>query len=212
MVCNRYRKGMLVGGVLYIHDITREGSMSRSPTIFSKLCGEDAMDQVAIVTTKWDRLSDPNEGEVKLEELTADLWSTMINCGARVVRLRPSGHDSSRFPMHWAPWDIVYQLVIAAEARRVEYRILHIQDEIVNQRLPLPNTDAGRELQMSLDKLLRKARELRKQAKQASKAGKPIELLQARQQEIERVIAKLDALDPPSFAVRAQRWIQGLTS
>ena len=137
---------MLVGGVLYLHDITAtasEGSMVKSLNIFSKLCGEDSMDQVAIVTTKWDRLSDRTVGDDTANELRTRLWKNLLAAGAQVAHLQPNNSSTQISPLHRKPWDIVHQLILTADTRAVKGRILRIQDEIVNDRLHLPETDAG---------------------------------------------------------------------
>lgn len=200
---------MLVGGVLYAHDMSRDGfpgSLLRNLTLFTKICGHDAMCQVAFLTTKWDRLRDMKEGGDRVAELMQDFWKENIQHGARIYHVKPQGEIPQNTFEHLTPWEIIHRLVLVADARDVEARILQIQDEIVNDKRFLPETDAGKELRMSLAALLEKAKELKRRAREDSKAGKPTDSLEARQQEIDRITAQLKALRPPGVVVRVRRF------
>jgi hypothetical protein len=200
---------MLVGGVLYLHDMSRDGfpgSLLKNLTLFTKLCGCDAMEQVAFITTKWDRLQNMEEGNDRLAELSEDFWRENIQHGAQIIHVQPQYIPSKMSPLHKRPWEIVHHLVVAAESRDVENRILQIQDEIVNDHRFLPETDAGKELRMSLGTLLEKAKDLKRRAREGAKAGKPTDSLEMRQQEIDRITAQLRSLRPPGLLVRAKRF------
>jgi hypothetical protein len=200
---------MHVGGVLYLHDITREGPEVKSLSVFSKVCGQGAMDRVAIVTTKWDKLRNIKDGEDKLTDLCDRLWGEMLGHGAHIFHMRPpsSEGESHIYPVHTTPWEIIHSLVVAAENCKVNNHILQIQDEIANRRLLLPDTDAGRELQMSLDNLLKKANELKRKEKEGNlRAPRAAALLERRRQGVEMIIAELER--SAGFFTRARGWIR----
>jgi hypothetical protein len=152
---------MRVGGVIYIHDISRD-DFSRTSHVnlnmFSGLCGSSAMKRVAFVTTKWDRLKNTREGLDRVENLKADFWGYELLHGALVYHVQPQGGGLIS-PEHRAPWDIIHQLVAA---RRCELPInaLQIQDEIVNRGHSLHDTAAGRVLRTSLESLRKVAQRL----------------------------------------------------
>lgn len=199
---------MLVGGVLYLHDLSREDfpeSLLKSLAIFSELCDDDAMNQVAFVATEWDRLRDIRDGDDRVVELQEDVWAPTLEQGSQVFRVQPSGNRYRLSSNHKRPWDIIHQLVVGANARDIHERILQIQDEIIKQKRFLPETDAGRELQMSLEDLLRQAKELRRRSKEAARAGRPTPLLQERQEEIERLTAQVEAMKLPGLLTRTKR-------
>ena len=206
---DRYQKGMRVAGVLYLHDMSRDGfpgSLLRNLTLFAKICGSGAMDRVAFVTTKWDRLQDRQEGDERAMELSEDFWKRHIDSGARISHVRPQNTDPDRFRGHMRPWDIIRDLIVTADTHDIEARILQIQDEIVNDRRYLPETDAGKELRISLKDLLRTAKDLKQRAREDARAGKPTQSLEMRQQEINKIAAQLKALKPPGLFARTKRF------
>jgi hypothetical protein len=205
---------MLVGGVIYLHDMSADGfseQLMKNFTLFTKICGRDAMEQVALVTTKWDRLRDMKEGADRVAELSEDFWMKSLHDGAQIFHVQPQNIDSRLSSQHMRPWEIIHHIVVAADTRDVEDRILQIQDEIVNYRRFLPETEAGKELRFSLEGLLKRGKELKRRAREDARAGKPTASLEARQQEIDRITAQLKAMRPPGLFVRAKRFFGLMT-
>ncbi|KAJ3544806.1 hypothetical protein NMY22_g2655 [Coprinellus aureogranulatus] len=208
-----YQRRMLVGGVLYLHDISRDGfpeSCLKNLKLFAKLCGDSAMHQVTFVTTKWDRLRDTDEGLDRVVELRNDFWREMTDNGANVSHLQPPDVEHWLSRQHKRPWDIIYGIVLSAKARDVCHRILQIQDEVVNRRRFLAETDAGRELRRSLESMLETAKYLRRQDKEGAKGGDSSAeaSLKARQDEISALTQQLKKLELPGMQTRAKRWLQ----
>lgn len=202
-----------MGGVLYLHDISRDAFpeyLLKDLILFAKLCGEDAMHQVAFVTTKWDRLQSIDEGMDRVVELRNDFWSDMTGKGAFVSHLQPEGDRVPLSRQHKRPWNIIYNIVLSANARDMRHRILRIQDEVVNRRKFLAETDAGRELRRSLERMLETAKDLRRQEKEDVKEGRLVSLksLEDRQDEIDRLTEQLGAMELPGIQTRAKRWLR----
>jgi hypothetical protein len=171
------------------------------------------MDQVAIVTTKWDRLQDVKEGDGKVEELRKDFWSKILADGARDFRVQPPDNMAYFSAYHRDPWGIVRDLLLTANARDAQDVILQIQHEIVDRKLLLPQTEAGKELQMSLANLLKKAKDLRRRIKEDKRVGtessaRSLEMLEMRQEEISKIIDQLKTLKGPGLVSRARRLFQ----
>ena len=117
-----YHKDMRVGGILYLHDITRDhhpGSLLARDNLplITKICRNDTLAPLAVVTTKWDRLRDIAEGEDRLEELKEEFWNHALERGAQVYRLEPSDGEGNRISnKHRLPWEIISQ-VLASESQ-----------------------------------------------------------------------------------------------
>lgn len=169
----RRSRNMTVGGVLYLHDISRPdfstSTLTKSLDLLLKLCGKGAMDQTVFVTTKWDRLEDINEGMERALELQG-FWRAMLKQGASECHISlapvwPEGSacakaTSERFPPArtrdpvqagaGASLTIEQRLlwpVISDLVRKVRAnQSLRIQDEMVGAKLKLSETAAGQEL------------------------------------------------------------------
>ncbi|KAJ2936722.1 hypothetical protein H1R20_g368, partial [Candolleomyces eurysporus] len=165
-----YRKGMLVGGVIYLHNISCDSFGKSAVTnlkIFERLCGVKSMKMVKIVTTKWDVIS-PERGEAFLEELKRDFWKLLLEREAAVHRVRPE-QEPSKFSVEQydAPWKIVDKIV---EAMMDRDRALQIQHELVGKKRFLRETEAGATIRAEL----KDRREALKDVKKAMK-GRPVE-------------------------------------
>ncbi|MCJ1431074.1 hypothetical protein MMC27_000424 [Xylographa pallens] len=128
--CRSYREGVKFTGMLYLREITEsrfKGTAIRNLNMFRKLCGTDALQNVALVTTKWDTVS--IDLAVKREtDLKNKFWKGMLDHGAKITR-----HDNT-----------------IASARRILNQLLggppvtlNIQAQLVDQGMNLGNTDAG---------------------------------------------------------------------
>jgi hypothetical protein len=53
--------------------------------MFTKLCGDDAMKNVTLVTTKWARV-ELEEGAMREEQLKMKFWKGMLDKGAVTAR------------------------------------------------------------------------------------------------------------------------------
>lgn len=139
-----YSSDIPISGVIYIHDITAEkltGTAQRYLNMFEKIVGPNALRNVTLLTTKWDRMpQDYNENKEKM--LKDGPWKKLIRHGASV---RSIGLTYGR---------AAYETIVKELLRNVA-ATLQIQQELVDQQLPLNETTAGR----MLDEQIREATE-----------------------------------------------------
>ena len=74
---------MKVAGIIYLHEITQTrmvGTAIRNLEMFKKLCGNDALVNVVLGTTKWGELR-PEVGQKREKQLAELFWKDMIQRG-----------------------------------------------------------------------------------------------------------------------------------
>lgn len=140
-----YENGILLTGIVYLHRISDTrlgGSGMRNLRMFKKLCGEDNLGNIVLATTMWSLIGESEaeqqnaarrENELRTKE---NFWGFMIERGSRVFR-QDRGSESAM--------EIVQYLV----GRRRPIT-LDIQRDMVDRRLPLDETAAGREVQAGI--------------------------------------------------------------
>lgn len=145
-----------LSGVIYLHDITAErlgGSAQRYLKMFTEIVGTNALRNVTLLTTKWDRM--PMAYNVTKEtQLKEGPWKCLIRGNATVRRIsQADGHDA-------------YIAIVKEVLKNVATTLL-IQSQLVNEGRPLNETDAGR----MLDEQIREATEhLRNELKEVNDA------------------------------------------
>lgn len=86
----RLPEGGCRGGVLYLHDMTKDRFQGTAAELdlrtLDRSLNADISPRLAIVTTKWGRLSD-EEGEMRYR-LLEDRWSHILSGGSRVYRFK----------------------------------------------------------------------------------------------------------------------------
>ncbi|CAA7262287.1 unnamed protein product [Cyclocybe aegerita] len=188
-----YRRRMPIGGVLYLHDISLKrftGTARRNLEMFRRLCGQDALPKVIVVTTSWnlDTLESRERREVQMKSIH---WKPMMDAGAEVRRF-----DGT----YGSAWEIVNVfLQRAANTRRDAHlrRIvpLQIQRELVDFKLCIPQTDAGKVLLSTLEEALQ-AHKTIPALEEAAEAGDPkakekLDELQAKIRDLQRQMQAL---------------------
>jgi hypothetical protein len=141
---DRYKDGKKVSGIIYLHDISQNrmfGAYRKNLTMFDKLCGDDAVKNVVLATTKWNSVA-ADVGEQRQRQLSEKYWKTMLGNGSRVSRFKDT-HESA--------WRIV-DLIL--EHQRIDS--LQIQRELVDLQKCLPETEAGKILRVMLQELAQK--------------------------------------------------------
>jgi hypothetical protein len=128
-----------VNGILYFHrisDVRVGGTWKRNFTMFKKLCGEDAFNNVALVTTQWDQVT-KEVGNKRLEELKTkpQLFKPVMDGGAEIFEHDYRSEESGR--------KIIRHLINKAP------KMLLIQREMDEGKEVL-DTSAGQELQREL--------------------------------------------------------------
>ena len=140
------RKGAIVGGVLYFHDISAKrftGTARQSLLMFSRLCGYDAMPKTVLVTTNWP--SDHDDVLVRREnEMKGEHWKSLIEKGLEVRQFQRNEPSA---------WDIINFLL---QRNSADNRLdLRIQEELIQNKLTIPETEAGQELRYTLKQFLK---------------------------------------------------------
>ncbi|KAI6147923.1 P-loop containing nucleoside triphosphate hydrolase protein [Pisolithus tinctorius] len=134
-----------VTGLIYVHRIvdTRMGGKSQNNLrMFHKLCGEDSLKNVSIITTMWDKVT-PEEGQQREQELRSghNLFKPLLDKGAVLERYDGTPQSASNI--------IDYLL-------RKESTTVQIVRELVEEQKPLEETAAGAELRGVINALLEK--------------------------------------------------------
>jgi len=83
-----YREKKVLGGVIYLHDISHDrfsGTARRNLDMFHYLCGEEALNNVVLGTTKWGRVT-VDDGNRRERELKDIHWKPLIDKGSMVRR------------------------------------------------------------------------------------------------------------------------------
>ena len=140
---------MKVAGIVYLHDISENrmfGTSRKNLEMFRKLCGDDALKNVILVTTKWADVS-TEVGEKREKQLADAYWKEMIGYGSTVVRFSDS---------HLAARDIIDHIVLGHQV----LDFVRIQEELVIIRKRIPETDAGQALRAILQEQLQQQHEM----------------------------------------------------
>ncbi|KAK9784610.1 putative P-loop containing nucleoside triphosphate hydrolase protein [Seiridium cardinale] len=138
-----YQKNILLDGILYLHRIDEprmQGSARRNLNLFGKLCGTDPLKKVTLVTTRWDKVTEP-EGSSREQELTTkeEFWGHLVSKGAQTYRHR-NDVESAR--------ELIETFVVNKTG--VSEITLAIQEQMVQCNRSLDDTDAGQELSGAL--------------------------------------------------------------
>jgi len=83
-----------ITGIIYFHNINEPRVTHlayRAKEIFYDICGGDAMRNVILCTSQWDKLMDKAEGERRESQLLGEFWKKMIDDNARTAR-----HNNTR--------------------------------------------------------------------------------------------------------------------
>ena len=134
---------MKVAGIIYLHEITQTrmaGTAIRNLEMFKKLCGNDALVNVVLGTTKWGELR-PEVGQKREKQLAESFWKDMIQCGSIIMQVH---HDASS-----SAWRIVHHILA-----NTPIDFVLIQDELVEHRKALSQTAAGKMLLYTMEELL----------------------------------------------------------
>ena len=106
--------------------------------MFRKLCGDEALRNVVLGTTKWDEVN--FEVGQQREQVLKDIhWKEMLQQGSVIMRVHA---DSA------SAWEIVNHIL---KNDRIEF--VRIQEEVLEFGRHIPETEAGRTLLYTLEDL-----------------------------------------------------------
>ena len=132
---------MKLTGIIYLHEITQTrmfGTIRKNLDMFKKLCGDEALRNVVLGTTKWDEVK-PDKGQQREQELKDKHWKEMLERGSVIMRVDT---DPS------SVWEIINRIL---KNDRVDF--VRIQEELLEFRRLIPETEAGRTLLYTLEDL-----------------------------------------------------------
>ncbi|KAG6907312.1 hypothetical protein DXG01_009431 [Tephrocybe rancida] len=137
-----YPANMTLAGVIYLHEISQTrflGTVQKNLDMFNKLIGRDATKNVVLATTKWGEI--PHEvGGRREEQLREHHW--MVDLGAKLLRFTDSRESG---------WAIIQHILDQAVTQDVD--AVEIQQELVEVKKILPETEAGQALLCTLEEL-----------------------------------------------------------
>jgi hypothetical protein len=129
-LCVQYRCNINLKGVIYLHNITQTritGSALRQLELFRRMCGDENLKHVLLVTTQWNEHF-TSRWEDHEDQLRDEYWADMILKGAKCMRFEGT---------HASAASCISQLL--GEQRAV----LALQREIVDEKRKLSDTVAG---------------------------------------------------------------------
>ena len=136
-----------LAGIVYLHDISlsrMQEPISKSFVVFRSLCGKDALKHVVICTTKWSTISKEEEGESRTEQLKEKYWKEMIEGGSTVHKFEDTQNSA---------WDVIAPIIEKVRSGKMD--ALQIQEEMVEGRKLIPETEAGGQLRYSREQFLK---------------------------------------------------------
>lgn len=160
-----------------------QGSAKKNLVMFNKLCGENALHKVVLVTTMWENLQTQDQGDAREEELrnTDEFWGWMAARGSRIERHTNNAESARRLLGMFVPSD---------EQNPPEDVVLTIQEEMADQNKSLEDTKAGETIRDNIKKesiRLTRALEQYEQSSQEAMLKRDTK----RHQEMEEVMAAM---------------------
>ncbi|RSL49414.1 hypothetical protein CEP54_012460 [Fusarium duplospermum] len=178
--------GVPLRGVLYLHKITDNKMTGSSLTylnLLRSLVGEDALENVVLVTSMWNKLRDEDRSEAlrREQELIDKYWGPMQEKGSYVAQF--DGTTDSAF-------SLVYQLA------GNENVVLDVQRQIMDQNKSILGTSAGEDLAQKLEKDIKDYRakvaqleaELQEELKEQPRNREQIRMLQEDKAQMEELL------------------------
>jgi len=93
---------MKLSGIIYLHEIsqTRFETTRKSLDLSQKLCGDEALKNIILTTTKWGDIS-ADVGQRREQELCDTYWKKLLAQGSKMARFTDT-HESA-----WAIVDLI---------------------------------------------------------------------------------------------------------
>jgi len=138
MSITRYERGETLGGIIYVHrisDVRFTGTAVKSFKTLLAMCGDKALQNVAIMTNMWGKVT-TEVGTAREEELTSSFFKPALDKGAQLLR-----HSDTIESAH----DIIRTVLQHQQVA------LQIQEEMIDHRKRVSDTAAGKELRRELD-------------------------------------------------------------
>ena len=130
LLAAQYEAGVSLKGVIYLHrisDVRYSGSSVKTLDIFKKICGNLALSNVLLVSTRWNEV-DEAVGTHREQQLRDEFWAYMLGHGSTMARFHGDRGSAN---------GIASQLVSRQSI------VLELQRELVQEGKPLNQTVAG---------------------------------------------------------------------
>ena len=172
-----YSKDVKLNGIIYFHrisDIRMQGSAKKNLALFKKLCGENALKNVVLATSMWDKVP-RDEAQKREDQLksTPEFWGWMMSKGSKTYRHNNTKESARNLLKHFLPMDKT---------------VLALQDDMVNKNKTLDETGAGKEL----EEVLAREREIFARELQEARA-QLLEAMKLRDQDSMEAIRELQS-------------------
>ena len=180
---DRYEKGFKLSGAIYIHRISDKrftGTAARNFNMFRELCGDEALENVVLVTNMWGEVS-PEEGQDRENQLTSKFFKPVLDKRAQMIR-----HLNTAQSAH----NIIRGIV---KNRPV---VLQIQRELVDKHMDISATAAGNAVSRELNEQMRRHQaELKKVEEEMAQAlkekdGQTVQELEAERRRMQEQMEK----------------------
>ena len=133
----RYEQNKTLAGILYFHrisDFKMTGISMKNLRMFRKLCGDNALRNVVIVTNMWGEVN-PEVGKRRETELRGNFFKPLLDMGARMIRHENTLPSAER----------IIRLILGNHPLP-----LRIQEELVKEKKIISETGAGEELNRAI--------------------------------------------------------------
>ncbi|KAG6833274.1 hypothetical protein H0H87_009449 [Tephrocybe sp. NHM501043] len=180
-----YSANMTLAGVIYLHEISQTrmlGTARKNLDMFNKLIGKDATKNVILATTKWGEI--PAEvGDRREEQLRERHWKWMVDLGAKLFRFTDSQESG---------WKIIQHILDQTATQDVD--TVEIQQELVELKKILPETEAGQALLYTLEELLENQRLAAAQLRKDESSDQVKAIMRETDQKIHATLGQINAL------------------
>ncbi|KAF2815178.1 P-loop containing nucleoside triphosphate hydrolase protein [Mytilinidion resinicola] len=142
----QYQLGVDLKGVIYIHritDIRYSRSSVKTFEVFKKICGERALKNVLLITSRWGEVSQ-SIGSDRERQLKDRFWAYMLGRGSNISRFY-GDRDSAI--------GLISQLLMKETA------VLELQEELVDNGKRLSETSAGAYVSNNIDDMKKRYEE-----------------------------------------------------
>lgn len=194
-----YERDVKLSGLIYLHRITDNrmaGSPYKNLRMFGELCGDLAMNQVVLVTTMWERVVGPI-GESREKELHSIFWKSLREKGSEV--------DSLKIASYQEAWKIINK-VVNRHLQNKQTEAVLLQEELVDQKIKLSETHAGKALYTDLQRKLAEQKETMKTLLvQVQKSSDP-HLAKELKREYDRVQKEFDRAFDEAQSLKRSLW------
>lgn len=139
LLAGQYELGFELKGIIYIHRIVDNrfsGSAVKTFEVFQRICGEEAMSNVLLVTSRWDDV-DPATGADRERQLREQFWAYMLGRGSVMTRFYGDRNNA---------------VTVASQLLVKDSVVLALQREMVDERRQLSDTAAGAYVSDAIDR------------------------------------------------------------